>query len=149
MWDPEHFPGADNVPWPLLIRARFQHEVDAILASTIVANLAGRVGDQLARQLAVAGAQGVAASLREPTRSKARSGEFVNLLAEWDDWCGTKWPRWPFPWPGPRPGSELLDPAAVVLASKAIRLVELAGGPGLNEQLGSTLGEIAGGMIGG
>ena len=22
MWDPEHFPGADNVPWQLLIRAR-------------------------------------------------------------------------------------------------------------------------------
>lgn len=147
MWDPEHFPGADNVPWQLLIRARFQFEVDAVLASTIVSQIGPRVAEGLANQLAVAGAQGVAGSIKEPTRAKPRSGELVTMLGDWDDWCGTKWPRWPFPWPGPR--RDWLDPSAVLLAGKAVKLLELGGSPGLQEQLGGVLQEIVAGSIGG
>ena len=38
MWDPEGFPGADTVPWPLLIRARYQFELDAVIAGGVGAN---------------------------------------------------------------------------------------------------------------
>jgi hypothetical protein len=29
MWDVDRFPGAEHVPWQLLIRARYAHELDA------------------------------------------------------------------------------------------------------------------------
>ena len=63
MWDSDNFPGADNVPWQLLIRARFAHEIDAILASVVVARVGAVASVDITRQVAAV-AQGVIAAER-------------------------------------------------------------------------------------
>ena len=70
MWTPDDFPGADNVPWQLLIRARFAHEIDAIIGS-IAINAVGRVAaaDVVAKVVQVAN-ESVAG--REPVKTGPR-----------------------------------------------------------------------------
>ena len=55
MWTQDDFPGADHVPWQLLIRARFVHEIDAVIASRVVTRLAPALGREKAVRLAAAG----------------------------------------------------------------------------------------------
>ena len=74
MWDPEHFPGADNVPWPLLIRARYQFEVDAIVASVIVRNVAALGTAAIAEEIGLAAAKAVAVSREVNGRKKVVIG---------------------------------------------------------------------------
>jgi len=52
MWDPEHVPGVDHVPWQLLIRARFAHELDAVLASVVVERFGAVVSVEVTRKVA-------------------------------------------------------------------------------------------------
>jgi len=144
MWDPEHFPGADNVPWPLLIRARYQFELDAVIASTIVRNISALGSEAMASKVAVAATQAVAASREANGRDKAgRSDTTLSILGEFDDWCGTRWPRWP----GPRPKYDGLDPLVIVVADKAFAVLGELGSGHLQEGLGGVLNEIAAGNI--
>ena len=144
MWDPEHFPGTDNVPWPLLIRARYQFEVDAIVASVIVRNVAALGTAAIAEEIGLAAAKAVAVSREVNGRKKVvKGGGAYALVAEFDDWCGTRWP-----WPGPRPRFEELDPIVVVLADRALGMLEAIGSPQLQEGLAGTLGNVAAGNFG-
>ncbi len=134
MWDPEHFPGADNVPWQLLIRARFVHEIDAVLASTIVAHVGAVASVEATRVVATAAQKAIVAS-REKATPEQRTLAF-DAAIDWDDWCGTGWPRrWP---PRPKLGfDDLSDPVAELVIGKALELVKAGG----SEQLQKTLGE--------
>jgi hypothetical protein len=87
MWDPEHFPGADNVPWQLLIRARFQYELDAVIASPIVRNIAALGSESLANEVGLAATKAVALSRQSNGQDKAnRSESMMSVLSEFDDW---------------------------------------------------------------
>jgi hypothetical protein len=148
MWDPEHFPGADNVPWQLLIRARYQFEVDALVASVIVRNIAVLGTTAIAEQLGAAAAKSVAQSRELNGRKKVvKGGAAYALVAEFDDWCGTHWPRWPWPWPGPGPRFDVLDPIVIVLADRALGVLEAVGSPQLQEGLGGQLTGLAAGQF--
>lgn len=144
MWDPEHFPGADNVPWQLLIRARYQYELDAVVASTIVGNIARFGSESLANKVGLAATKAVALSRESNRKDKAnRSDSMMSALADFDDWCGTGWPRRPWP----RPKSFDLDPLVIVLADRAIGVLNALGSDHLQQGLGDVLNEIAAGKI--
>ena len=144
MWDPEHFPGADNVPWQLLIRARYQYELDAVIASTIVRNIATLGSESLANKVGLAATKAVALSRESNGQDKAnRSASTMSILAEFDDWCGTGWPRWPWP----RPKSFDFDPLVIVLADRAIAVLRKLGSEHLQQGLGDVLNDIAAGNI--
>ncbi|AYF98584.1 hypothetical protein [Protaetiibacter intestinalis] len=140
MWDPEHFPGADNVPWQLLIRARFTHQLDAVIASQVVRVLA----TVLPAKSAVALSHAATAAVASVPREKAGAEGTVRALSAYDDfwdWCGTKWPR-PFP---PRRFEDFSDPFVVLAIEKAREFVG-AGSPELQKGLGAALDEVAGGF---
>lgn len=139
MWTPEDFPGADKVPWQLLIRARFVYQIDAVIASQVVRALAEVLPSKAAVELSHAAARAVASAPRD----KAAPESGVRALAAFDDfwdWCGTKWPRWPFP---PRRFEELFDPIAFITIDKAREFLA-AGSPELQKGLGAALDELTG-----
>ncbi|QEO10587.1 hypothetical protein [Protaetiibacter larvae] len=144
MWDPEHFPGADNVPWQLLIRARFAFEIDAVIASQIVHALAEVLPTKAVVQLSRAATQAVAAGSRAKVAPETTLGA-LSAAADFDDWCGTTWPRWPFPWPGPRRFEDLVDPIAVLTIDQA-RTFLGAASPEFQKGFGAALDDIAGGF---
>jgi hypothetical protein len=144
MWDPEHFPGADNVPWQLLIRARYQYELDAVVASTIVRQLSALGTEGLAKKVSIAATEAVAASRKANGQDTAnRSDALMSVLGDFDDWCGTRWPGWP----GPRPKSFDLDPLVIVLADRAIGVLRELGSDQLQQGLGEVLHEVAAGNV--
>jgi hypothetical protein len=144
MWDPEHFPGADNVPWQLLIRARYQYELDAVIASTIVRQLSALGSESMAKKVSLAATEAVAASRKANGQDKAnRSDSLMSVLGDFDDWCGTRWPRWP----GPRPKSFDLDPLVIVLADQSIGVLRELGSDQLQQGLGEVLNDIAAGNL--
>jgi hypothetical protein len=141
MWTPEDFPGADHVPWQLLIRARFVYQIDAIIASQVVRALAEVLPAKAAVELSHAAARVVA----DVPRDKAAPETTARALAAYDDfwdWCGTKWPRWPFP---PRRFEDFFDPFAIVTIEKAREFIG-AGSPELQKGLGAALDEVAGSL---
>ena len=142
MWDPDNFPGADNVPWQLLIRARFAHEIDAILASVVVARVGAVASVDITRQVAAV-AQGVIAAEREKATA-ATKVRALSAAAEFDDWwCGTPWPRhWP-----PKPHGvfdDFSDPIAGLVIEQALTMVRAGGSPALQKSLGDVLAEVGG-----
>lgn len=142
MWDPENFPGADHVPWQLLIRARYQYEVDAVIASVILRNATVLGNETIAKELGAAAAKAVALSREVNGRKKvAKGGAAYSVVAEFDDWCGTRWPRWPGP--GPRPRSEEVDPIVVVFADRALDALTAIASPQLRDGLAPVLDNIA------
>jgi hypothetical protein len=154
MWDIDHFPGADKVPWQLLIRARYAHEIDAVVASHVVNTVAGALPRQTAVQFARNATRAVAAGSREPVERETGARALI-AFAEFDDWCGTMWPRWPrwpfpFPFPGPWPDpreldeSFILDPITVLTLDRAREFVEAAGSPEFQKNFGAALDEVAG-----
>lgn len=141
MWDPEHFPGADHVPWQLLIRARFAFEIDAVIASHVVRALSGVLPAKEVAGLSRLATRIVAAGPRDEVTGEA-TVVALRGLAEFDEECGTKWPRWPFPWPGPWPGprfeEDLVDPIAVVVLDAARDFIR-AGSPEFQKEFGASL----------
>lgn len=142
MWDPEHFPGVDNVPWQLLIRARFVRELDAVIASTVVQAVGQVASAEAARTVGAAAQKAMSAGVREPATPEQRTGAFDAAL-DWDDWCGTGWPRrWP---PRPKLGmDDLSDPVADLVIGKAFELVANGGSEALQKTLGQALAEVGG-----
>ncbi len=142
MWDPDNFPGADNVPWQLLIRARFAHEVDAILASVVVARVGAVASVETTRKLTEVAAQAVVRD-REKMSSSSRV-RALSAAADFDDWwCGTPWPRhWP-----PKPHGvfdDLEDPIAGLVVAQAHQMVQAGGSEALQKSLGEVLAEVGG-----
>lgn len=141
MWTVDDFPGAGNVPWQLLIRARFAHEVDAIIGS-IVVDAVGRVASE---QVVVRVAQVANDALagREPVKTGPRQVLTALVAADdFDDWCGTKWPGWWRRPPRPKWVEEIGDPMSKVVIARAAELVSVAGSSELQESLGAALVEL-------
>jgi len=142
MWDPDNFPGADHVPWQLLIRARYAHELDAVLASVVVARVGALASVETTRKVAE-----VATHAITPEREKVTSAIKVRALsaaADFDDWwCGTPWPRhWP-----PKPHGvfdDLSDPIAGLVIEQALTMVRAGGSEALQKSLGDVLAEVGG-----
>jgi hypothetical protein len=141
MWDIDNFPGADHVPWQLLIRARLVREIDAVIASTVVRSVAQVASGKVTHTVTRAAQAGLDEGNREQASSGQRLAAFDAVL-DFDDWCGTR-PR-PWPWPGPRPHFEdLSDPIAEVVLGQALELVQRAGSEQLQKSLGSALAELS------
>ena len=142
MWDPDNFPGADQVPWQLLIRARFAHELDAVLASVVVARVGAVSSVEITRKVAEVATQAIAGDREKATAAtRARA---LSAAADFDDWwCGTPWPRhWP-----PKPHSsfdDLSDPIAGLVIEQALTMVRAGGSEGLQKTLGDVLAEVGG-----
>jgi hypothetical protein len=142
MWDPDNFPGADNVPWQLLIRARYAYEIDAILASVVVARVGAVASVDVARKVAMVAAD-VATAEREETTATAKV-QALSAAAEFDEWyCGNSWPRhWP-----PKPHGvfdDLGDPIAGLVIEQALTMVRAGGSETLQKTLGDVLAEVGG-----
>jgi hypothetical protein len=153
MWTPEDFPGADKVPWQLLIRARFVREVDAFVASTIVGQVARVASVEVAARVATVASEAMRAAPAERISRTGRS-DALSAVADFIDIC-PPWPwPWPWPWPGPWPGpwpwlegrenpfEKIGSPYEGVVIQGALDLVGRAGSPGLQEQLGGVLKEV-------
>jgi hypothetical protein len=141
MWDPDSFPGADHVPWQLLIRARFAHELDAVLASVVVARVGAVASVDITRKVAEVATQAVTADREKVTAAtKVRA---LAAAADFDDWCGTPWPRhWP-----PKPHGvldDLSDPLVGLVVEQALTMVRAGGSEGLQKSLGDVLAEVGG-----
>jgi hypothetical protein len=142
MWDPDSFPGADHVPWQLLIRARYAHELDAVLASVVVARVGAVASVEIARKVAEVATHGLSPDAEKVTAStKVRA---LSAAADFDDWwCGTPWPRhWP-----PKPHGvfdDLSDPLAELVIDQALTMVRAGGSEALQKSLGDVLAEVGG-----
>ncbi|MFT4284135.1 MAG: hypothetical protein QM598_04810 [Protaetiibacter sp.] len=147
MWTPDDFPGADHVPWQLLIRARFVFELDALVASRVTHALAAVLPAKASGQLGRLATHAVAGSPRDELGAETVVRALA-AYADFDDWCGTKWPRWPFPFPGPRHLDDVIDPLAVATLERARAFVAAAGSPELQKGLGAALDEVAGSFRG-
>lgn len=137
MWDVDNFPGADKVPWQLLIRARFEHEIDAVIASIVVHTVAQVASPKITESLAKASTSAIKRGRQELTADR-QVGAMV-AVADFDDWCGTV----PFKWP-PRPkgyGDFLSDPILEVVLGRAQDLIRAAGSSNLNKAFDSVLRE--------
>ncbi|MFL6060167.1 MAG: hypothetical protein ACJ72E_02975 [Marmoricola sp.] len=123
------------VPWQLLIRARYVHEIDALIASTVIENIGRVAGSQVTRTLVEAAH---AAGHAEP--QAATPEQRVAALEAIDDWerCGTRYPHW---WPPHHHlgFDDLSDPVVVVLQARAFDLVRAVGSERLQQTLGSAL----------
>ena len=140
MWDIDNFPGADHVPWQLLIRARLVDEIDAVLASAVVRRVSAVASSKVAHAVATAAEAGIVGGIREPATAEQRVAAFDAAL-EFDDWCGTPWPH---RWPGPKPKfDDLFDPMAEVVFGRALDLVQNGGSEALQKTLGSALAELS------
>lgn len=152
MWTPETFPDADNVPWKLLIRANFVREVDAFVATAILAQLAQVASVEVTAQVTEAAnkalRQAPADKLGRGARAEAMVAvaDFIEICPPWWPW---PWPR-PWPWPGPRPWQQELNhpleqlgtPYEGLVLQGALDLIDRVGSPGLQEGLGTVLKEI-------
>ena len=143
MWTQDDFPGAQGVPWQLLIRARYTHEIDALIASTVVRAVSTVASRELTQKVAEAARAGVAASERGvPAGADQRVG-FLDAAADWDD-TGICPPWWP--WHGPRPHyvDDVSDPITAVVLASAAQLVGKGGSAALQASLGRAVAEGAG-----
>jgi len=141
MWSPEDFPGANNVPWQLLIRARYAHELDAFIASAAVQAIAHVAPQATLKEAAAAAFGAVERSSREPVKvTDKQKLRVLSLVADWED--GDICPKW-WPWP-PRPHSidEIGDPAVFLVVREVLDFVGKAG----SEQLGAALTSAVGGF---
>lgn len=142
MWTQDDFPGADKVPWQLLIRARFVDEIDAIVAHTVVQALAPLMSKERAHNLA-----GVAAKAALTDRAERVELDIdqrmtgLSAFCDYDDeLCPRWWPGPPFP-PRKRWFGEFDDPAILLALDSVQALVRGAG----SEQLGKALEGVIGG----
>ena len=141
MWDAEHFPGVNNVPWQLLIRARYAYEIDAVLASVVVARVGEVASASIGRKVAEVAQEAVTAE-REKATSTGRL-RALSAVADFDDWCGNSWPR---PWP-PKPHGvfdDVSDPITELVIEHALTMVRSGGSEALQKTLGDVLAEVGG-----
>jgi hypothetical protein len=125
----------EYVPWNLLIRARFAHEIDALIASLVIENI-GRVASTQVTRVLVEAAHAAAHGEPRPASADQR----VAALEAVDEWerCGTRYPHW---WPPHHHlgFDDLSDPVVTVLQARAAELVRAAGSERLQATLGAAL----------
>jgi hypothetical protein len=136
MWTPEDFPGAENVPWQLLIRARYVHEIDALVASVVFNKIAAVASTDVAVAVAQAARSAVPSSEHATAEHKVAA---LSAVMDFDGpLCGTRYPGW---WHGPHRLEGVSDPIASVVLAKAAELVNRAGSEELQKNLGGVLSE--------
>ncbi len=135
MWTEDGFPAADNVPWQLLIRARFAHEIEGYVASTVVRGVSHFAGARLSAEVAKVALDAVAESRRSPVELGAEERvRILNAVADWDgEICPPWWP-WPFP-PRPKHLGDIDDPLIFEVLGAAIELARSVGAKGLAQNL--------------
>jgi hypothetical protein len=139
MWSQEDYP-VGNIPWQLLIRARYVHEVDAVLGSVIVQTIRNVASHEVA--VAVSRAATAAVVGRNDDKVDAEHAvSAMSALADFEDWCGTPGPHWRGPRPHGFDGVD--DPISSVVLSRAADLVGIAGSEALQKSLGGVLGGLA------
>lgn len=138
MWDSDNFPGADHVPWQLLIRARFANEIDRVVASTVVHAVSGVAPVRVATEIASAASAGTAVGIKATPEQRVAA---LEAAADFEDICPP--PRhWP-PRPHPHWLDELGDPISSLVLAKALDLVRAAGSDELNKTLGTALEQFS------
>lgn len=137
MFNPDDFVGARDVPWQLLIRARYTYEIDALIASTVVRAVAVVGSRELTAKVAEAANAGVRASKHDEEATDGQRIGFLSAAADWED-GGICPPYWP--WHGPRPHyvDDVSDPIVSVVLQRAVALVTA----GASEHLQGTLGQV-------
>lgn len=154
MWTAEDFPGADKVPWQLLIRARLVREVDAFVATTIVGEVARVASTDVAVRVATAASEALRQSPAKKVPGEVRIAA-ASAVADFIDIC-PPWPwPWPWPWPGPGPWpgpwpwadregrwEQVGHPYESLVLQGALELLDTAGSGPLQEQLGGVLREV-------
>jgi hypothetical protein len=140
MWTQDDFPGAQSVPWQLLIRARYADEIDALIASTVVRAVAVVASRDLTQKVAEAAVSGVRASKAGVEASDSQRVAFLSAAADWED--GGICPPW-WPWHGPRPHyvDEISDPLVSVVLQRAGALVAAGASDALKKSLGGVLNQ--------
>lgn len=135
MWTSEDFPGADNVPWQLLIRARFAHQVDAVVASTVVRTMSHYADDRAADHIAKVALAAVERS-RQVGQELSPEDRVLMLerVADWDGDICPPWWRWPWP-PRPRRLEDINDPLVYEALSRVLTFAKAVGSDVLNESL--------------
>ncbi len=133
MWASDDFPGASNVPWQLLIRARQQDEVDAALASAVVHAVAQVGSREQVVNIARAAHAGLAAREFAASASSEERLAAIDAAAIFDDYCGNGYHP-----PKPHQIDEVGDPAVVGVLNAARQLV-LAGSENLQKSIGPAL----------
>lgn len=149
MWTQDNFPGADKVPWQVLIRARYQDEIDAVVAHSVLVGLAPFLSKDNAYRLAKMAAEvtqrdGSKRSELKPDRKLAALDSFV----EWDGDICPPWPRrWPLPWPptpwppAPFRFDDFDDPALSLAVDAAHSLLRGAASEHVREQFREIIGK--------
>jgi hypothetical protein len=135
MWSAEDFPGAGEVPWQELIRARYQFEVDAIVASLVMRAVAVVGSGELSAEVTKAALEGAQFDSERQEAPAERRLALLETVADWDgDLCPRFW--WP---PRPHRDDEIGDPMVNVVLENAANLVFSAGSETLQKVLGSAL----------
>ena len=135
MWSADDFPGAGEVPWRELIRARYEYQIDAIVASVVTRAVANVANVELAAEVAKAAIE-AARFDGEPVEAPAERR--LGMLETIADWDGDLCPRFPWP-PKPHRFDELGDPMVSLVLQNALTLVGAAGSEQLQKILGSAL----------
>lgn len=141
MWTSENFPGADKVPWQLLIRARYVDEIDAIVAHTVVQSLTPLLAKERARNLAEGAASAVkgnGSKRVEVTPDRRQSA--MHAFVEWDGEICPRWWPWPWPWPPGTRFDSFDDPALRLAVGPVHALVRGAGSDELGQVLEGAIG---------
>jgi hypothetical protein len=141
MWNQDDFQGANQVPWQLLIRARYTYEIDALIASTVVRAVATAGSQELTEKVAEAALAGVEASERGVRASAEQRTAFLDAAADWEDGICPPW--WPGHGPRPHYLDGLADPISVIVLASAATLVAQGASPALQASLGSVVGQAA------
>jgi hypothetical protein len=127
MFTPDDFPGADRIPWQLLIRARTEYDVTLVAASVIARAVAGHASVDVARK--VASVVREVGPKQEDSRALDPKQHIANLLAfaDFDDICPPPWhPQGPH-----HVFDEFGDALAYVVIPAAITLTAAIGGESL------------------
>ena len=145
MIDPDSDWDLKRIPWQILIRARFAHELDALLASAILSEVARFASHEFAHELAKSAFSAVSGRHATTELTDAARMQALLAVADWDDICPVGWPYRP----RPHRLDEFGDPMLVLVLEQSIALVETAGSERLQKallpalQLGAQLREPA------
>lgn len=131
----------DTHIWQLIIRARYEFELDAMVATLVARSMAEVAPREIAAKVT---ATAFAAVQHEEVRTPAPPTSRLAALDLVADWDGDLCPRIPWPRPHHDDVEELGDPMFSVVLARSIALVSRAGSEQLRGALGGMLGELAG-----
>ncbi|TWP36646.1 hypothetical protein [Leekyejoonella antrihumi] len=134
MWTSEGFPGSQHVPWQLLIRARYLQEIDAVIAASIIDQVA-RFASERATERLVLEADKVVREGGGTEASREQVFAALAAAADYDERCGS-YPHHVVPIHfGPS------SPMVGIVAEHALAFVRAGGSSTLQEAFGGVLAE--------